>query len=317
MKVGIIGTGNIASKMAQTISQIEGMECYAIASRNMESAEVFKKEYEFLKAYGSYEQMIQDEGVELVYIATPNSCHFDEAMNCLSHNKPVLVEKAFTVNAKQAEKLVEASKVNDVLLTEGMWTRFMPSVKIIKGIICEGTIGEIVSINANMGNNVKHMQRIVDPELAGGALLDVGIYALTFSCMFLGTEIEMVHSLCKQYQTGVDAANVICLKYKKGQLATLHSSIINTTDRSGVIYGTKGYIVADNINNIKTLKIYNAKNVLIKNMSVPKQISGYEYELIAVKNALEKGYKECEEMTRAESVEMMRIMDQVREQWND
>lgn len=315
MRIGFIGTGNIAAKVAATVNQLEGFSCYAVASRTTQRAETFQKLHGFEKAYGSYEAMLKDEHVDLVYIATPHSCHFEAGMKCMEYKKPALIEKAFTVNAKQADTLVQLSKTNQVFLAEAMWTRYLPSRKIINDMIESGLIGDVVHLAANMGNNVKSAPRIAELSLAGGALLDVGIYALTFACMFLGTDIEDIVSTHTKMATGVDETNAIILKYKTGQLAVLHSSIGFQTERSGTIYGTNGFIVAKIINNIQAIERYDSNRRLVETVSVPAQISGYEYELRSVKRALQNNHHECSEITRLESVEMMKIMDTIRAQW--
>lgn len=315
MKIGIIGAGNIASTLARTIREMETVENYAIASRDLARAEKFAKEYGFEKAYGSYEELVKDENVELVYIATPHSHHYEHAKLCIANGKPVLCEKAFMANAKQAREVIELAQEKKVFLTEAIWTRYMPSRKIIDEIIAGGEIGEVSLVTANLGYDLKHIPRLYDPALAGGALLDVGIYPLTFISMVLGNDIKEITSSCVKMETGVDAQNVITLKYADDKMAIAHSSTLAGTEQGGIIYGSKGYLVAENINNISNIKIYTKDRKLVREVAVPEQITGYEYEIEASRKAIEEGRLECEEIPHAESIHMMELMDGLRAEW--
>ena len=171
----VLAAGGIAAKMSKAVSELSEVKRYAVASRSLEKAETFAKEWGYEKAYGSYEEMLADPEVEFVYVASPHSHHNEHAKMCIEAGKHVLVEKAFTVNAKQAEELIALAKEKKVLLVEAMWTRFMPARQIIDDLLAEGTIGKIMSITANLGYDIKNKERLIKPELAGGALLDVGV----------------------------------------------------------------------------------------------------------------------------------------------
>ena len=216
MKLGILGAGGIASTMAKTVAEMKGVEAYAVAARDLERARVFAQKYEVKKAYGSYEEMLADDEVELVYIATPHSHHYLHAKMCLEAGKHVLCEKAFTVNAAQAEKILRLAEEKKLLLTEAIWTRYMPSRDMINKLIEDGVIGEVTSLTANLGYELSQVKRIWNPKLAGGALLDVGIYPLNFASMVLGDDVEETLSSCVKFDSGVDAQNSIILKYKNG-----------------------------------------------------------------------------------------------------
>lgn len=315
MKIGILGSGLIAGKMAATINGMKEASCYAVASRDYEKAKVFKDNFQFEKAYGSYEELVQDEAVDLVYIATPHSRHFQDAKLCISHKKPVLVEKAFMANAKEAKEIVAYAKQENVFMTEAIWTRFMPSRKIIDDIIADGTIGEVTGVSTNLGYAVSHLNRLIDPVLAGGALLDVGVYTLVFASMFLGDEVIRTSSLCTKTATGVDGQNAMILEYPKGKIATLHSTILVDTDQLGIIYGTKGYLIAYEMNNITKIEYFNNERESQKIWGVPSQISGYEYEVLSAMKAIREGRIETEEAPLAQSIHIMELMDAFRKEW--
>lgn len=315
MKIGILGAGNIAQNMANTLNAMEDAQFYAVGSRSMEKAEKFAKEYGAEKAYGSYEDLVSDPEVELVYIATPHSHHFEHAKLCIEHGKPVLCEKAFMANAKQAKEIFELAKEKKVFITEAIWTRYLPSRKMIDDVIASGEIGEITFVTANLGYDIKDVERMQRPELAGGALLDVGIYPLTFISMVLGNEIKEVVSTCTKTATGMDEQNAIILKYDNGVMAMAHSGMLAGTEQYGIVYGTKGYLIAENINNVTGIKVYTKDRKLVREFSVPKQITGFEYQVRASMKAIREGRLECEEIPHEESVIMMELMDRLRADW--
>ncbi|MDL2323730.1 Gfo/Idh/MocA family oxidoreductase [Ruminococcaceae bacterium OttesenSCG-928-A16] len=318
MKMAILGAGNIASIMASTIVQMEDIEPYAVAARDKTRAEQFAKTYGFAKAYGSYEELVNDPDVQLVYIATPHSHHAQHAALCLQHNKPVLCEKAFTATAQQAKSLVALSKQHNVFLTEAIWTRYMPMAKTLKDLVDSGIIGTPNLLTAGLGYPVQHNQRMRQPELAGGALLDLGVYPITFSSIIFGNQVKSISSSAVLFETGVDAVNSIAIDYGNGRLASLTSNMCTLLDRTGKIYGDGGWIEVDNINNFEEARVYTLDGrtpTLAKTIRRPQQISGYEYEVQACVNALREGRIECEEMPHAESVRMMELMDSLRHSW--
>ncbi len=315
MNVGIIGAGMIAEKMATTINGMDGVINYAIASRDLEKSKKFAEKFNFKKSYGSYEELAIDENVDLIYVATPHSHHNEHGKIALRHNKPILCEKAFTVNVKEAKELLDLAKEKKVLVAEAIWTRYMPSRAMIQEIIDSGEIGEVKSLSANLGYPLTHIKRMYAPELAGGALLDLGVYSLNFACMFLGYDIEEIVSTCTKFETGVDNQAAIILKYKNGVMANLQCNALAATEQYGIIHGTKGYIIAKNINNIDVIETYTPDRVLMERKEVPTQITGFEYQVIACKKAIEEGKIECSEMPHDEIIKIMEIMDGLRKDW--
>lgn len=315
MKLGIIGTGKIAKVMVRTVAGMPDVEMYAVSSRSIERAEAFAKEQEVSKAFGSYEDMLKDPEVDLVYVASPHSEHCKHAKLCIEYGKPSLVEKPFTVNAKEAKEVLEYAKEKQVFITEAIWTRYMPSRKMIQEIIDKGEIGEVTALEANLGYCIFNVPRMYKPELAGGALLDLGVYPLNFASMFMGNDIKNKLSHVKLTDTGVDEQNVMILEYEKGAVATLRSTMLSDTDQIGYIYGTKGYLTAHNINNVTSVDVYGARKKLLRSIQVPDQITGYEYEVEACKKALEEGKLFCEEMLHEETITIMEQMDAFRAEW--
>lgn len=317
MNIGIIGTGWIAERLAAAVNGLdENYTNYAVASRTMEKAQEFAKVWGFEKAYGSYESMLEDENIDLVYIATPHSHHYENAMMCIRAGKNMLVEKAFTANAKQAEEIIRLAEEKGLLITEAIWTRYMPSRKIIDEVISSGKIGTPHMISADLCYPMSHKERILSPALAGGALLDIGVYTLNFASMIFGNDIEALTGQCTKYETGTDAQNSVSVVYKNGNIASLYSSARTAGSRNGTVYGSDGYIIVQNINNPEAIRVYNVDHELTDEIFPPKQINGYEYQVIECREALLNGWKECPSMPHSETIEIMKQMDCLREQWS-
>lgn len=315
MKLGILGAGSIAQSTAPTMVALQEVECYAVASRSLEKAEKFAETFGFQKAYGSYEDMLNDPAVELVYIATPHSHHYAHMMMCLERGKAVLCEKAFTMNAEQARKIQKCAQARGIFVAEAIWPRYMPSRAIIDEVIASGIIGKVNTLTANLSYVIHQNQRIVDPELAGGALLDIGVYGINFALMHFGTDIARVESSVRMTDTGVDGMETITIFYADGRMAVLTHSIYARSDRKGIIHGDKGYIVVENINNPQSVSVFDTEDRLLQRHEVPKQISGYEYEFLECAEALRSGKTQSSSMPLADSVYMMEFMDALRKQW--
>ena len=314
-RIGIIGCGWIAEKMAITLQGMEKVEAYAIASRDLNKAETFAQKWNFTRAYGSYEEMLDDELVDLVYIATPHSHHYAHTRLSLLKGKPVLCEKAFTANAKEADELLRLAKEKNLFLTEAIWTRYMPLSQTICELVNNGAIGKPQLLTANLCYPNYHKERMHKPELAGGALLDLGVYTLNFAAMVFGTDIIRTTSACIKSDTGVDAQNSITLEYADGKMAILCSSQMVKSDRQGIISGDKGFMIVDNINNPQKISVYDSDYQLTDVYNCPPQITGYEYQVYASIEALENGWLESPFMPHQETLRIMKQMDELRKEW--
>ncbi len=315
MKIGILGTGNIVHNITATLKKMSDMECYAIASRTRERAEQAAREFGFEKAYGSYEELVADKAVELVYIATPHSRHYEDMKLCIAAGKPVLCEKAFTMNSAQAKEIKALAAEAGVYVAEAIWTRYMPSRQLINETLASGIIGKVCSLTANLSYTISGNYRIVAPELAGGALLDVGVYGINFALMHFGEDIVRVESSVQMTDTGVDGMESITLHYKDGRMAVLTHGIYGRSDRKGIFYGNQGYMVVENINNPQSISVYDQGDNLVKFLSVPEQISGYEYQFMEAARCIAAGKVESESMPLADSITVMEVMDGLRKQW--
>ena len=318
MKLGILGAGFIAHVMADTVRRMQAaghgeVELYAVAAREEDRARDFARQYGMPCAFGSYEAMLQDPAVDFVYIATPHSHHYRHIRLCVDHGKPVLCEKAFTVNARQADDVLRRARARGVLVTEAIWTRYQPMRRMLDEVLQSGVIGRPQLLTANLGYAMTQNRRIVDPALAGGALLDVGVYALNFAEMVFG-RADGVQGLCTKHETGVDLTDSITLTWADGRAAHLTAAANAVTDRYGAVYGTDGYLLVENINNPQKITVFDGHNRPVRELPCPPQLTGYEYELLETVRCLEQGLVECPSMPEAETVHIMEVMDHLRAQ---
>ena len=315
MRVGIVGAGWIAEKAAITLNGLQECECYAIASRSLEKAQAFARQWHFTKAYGSYAELIADENVDLVYVATPHSHHFDVTKEALQAGKPCLVEKAFMANLRQSKEIVSLARERQVFLAEAIWTRYQPAVGMVRELISSGRIGTPRLVTATLGYSMGDKPRIMRPDLCGGALLDLGVYALNFVRMFFPAPIVSMESQCVKSATGMDLTNAISLVLEDGLLCNLQSSAACVGDNIGVIAGTDGNLIIDNINNPQKITVNGPDRTFVEDIHVPRQITGYEYQFLACRQALIDGLLEPHEMPHAETLFVMELMDTLRQKW--
>ena len=255
MRVGIIGAGWIAEKAAITLNGLKECECYAIASRSLEKAEAFAQKWGMPKAYGSYAELIADDDVDLIYVATPHSHHYDVTKEALMADKPCLVEKAFMANHRQAKEIIDLAHERKVFLAEAIWTRYQPALKMVNDLISSGRIGTPRLLTATLGYSMGDKPRIMRADLCGGALLDLGVYCLNFARMFCPADIVSMEGQCVKSATGMDLTNAMTLILADGMLCNLQSSASCVGDNIGVIAGTDGNLIIDNVNNPQKITV--------------------------------------------------------------
>ena len=314
LRVGIIGAGWIAEKAAITLNGLTQCEAYAIASRTLEKAQAFAAEWQMPKAYGSYTELINDPDVDLVYVATPHSHHYDVTKEALMADKPCLVEKAFMANYRQAKEIIDLAHARKVFLAEAIWTRYQPVVKMMRELIAS-RIGTPKLVTATLGYSMGEKPRIMRPDLCGGALLDLGVYALNFVRMFFEAGIVSIDSQCVKSATGMDLTNAITLVLSDGVLCNLQTSAACVGDNIGVVAGTEGNLIIDNINNPQKITVNGPDRTYIETIPVPQQITGYEYQFLACREALAEGLLEPREMPHEETLYIMQLMDDLRRKW--
>lgn len=314
-RIGILGAGHIAEKMAHTVAAMDGVRIYAVASRSLEKASEFAGRFGIGKAYGSYEEMVADPLVEMVYVATPHSYHYQHVRLCLEHGRHVLCEKSFMLNAHEAEEVIGIAREKRLFLAEAIWTRYQPARRLLNEIVESGEIGRPQFLTAHLGYPLTHKERVWKAELGGGALLDIGVYCLNFAIMNFGHDIVDITTSCVKNEEGVDASETIVLKYSDGRMATLTTTIYGANYRQGLILCDNGSVLTHNINNPLGFEIYSKDQKLIRTVEAPRQNSGFEYEVQECIDSIRAGLIEPPSMPHDEILFMMRLMDKLREQW--
>ena len=314
IKWGILGTGNIAHAFASDFKAVESGELAAVASRNRVRAKEFAAEYDIEKTYEGYKNLAQDDEIDIIYIATPHDSHYRNIMLCLKNNTSVFCEKPLTVNQHQANQAVELAAEKDLVLLEAMWTYYLPAIKKVKEWIAEEQIGEIKMIEADFGfrNEINPESRLFNPELAGGALLDVGIYPIALANLVEDSAVENVLAEGRLGATGVDEDNAALLKFESGTLAQLTSSLRTDLEDEAVIYGTKGQITIPNFWRAEKAVLETDEREEV--FEDKRETTGYNYEAEIVSELLLEGQEERAEKMLELSLENLKIMDEIRQQ---
>ncbi|HIV98633.1 MAG TPA: Gfo/Idh/MocA family oxidoreductase [Candidatus Ornithospirochaeta avicola] len=315
-KIGILGCGNIANTMARTISDLGApYSLHAVASRSREKAEAFKEKYNAKLAYSSYKELCQDDEIDLVYIATITSEHKNHMMMALESGRNVLSEKAFTVNRREAEEVFALAEKKGLYAAEAIWTRYMPFRKTLLDYMKK--IGKASSISASLGYKVEQKERIMRPELGGGAMLDLGVYPINFALMALEDEkITEVSGLSYNNDLGADITDTLLFKTESGVCVSITADSRTNSDRKAQIYGEYGYIETDNVNNPSRLDLYlfdNRSAVLDASKTFSHLSSGFEYEVAEARDMIEKGKTESISMPKSTTLSVLSLMDRARE----
>lgn len=312
---GILGTGWIASQFTKDLAFAVNGVAAAVGSRTMDSASRFAADYGIGKAYGSYEELANDPDIDAIYVATPHPAHKENVLLCLKAGKAVLCEKPFTVNAGELEEAVSYAKENKVFLMEGMWTRFLPVIRKVREWLDEGRIGDVQLVKADFGfrAGVNPEGRLFNPSLGGGALLDAGIYPVSFASMIFGAEPEEVSSTAQIGSTGVDEQFSLLLSYGAGKTAQLNGAIRLNMDNEACIYGTEGYIRIPSFLNATRAALYvNGSEEIFED---DRTSLGYAFEAEEVARCLAEGRTESSVIPLEESVAIMKLLDRIRGQW--
>jgi predicted dehydrogenase len=311
---GILGPGGIAQAFAKDLTFIEGHTIGAVGSRSIANAEKFANTFGGT-AYGSYEELVADSSIDAIYVATPHPAHHDNVILALNAGKPVLCEKPFAVNAKQAQAMVDAAAKNKVALMEAMWARFLPHYAKVREIVASGVLGPILSIHADHGQRLadQGIARLVDPQLAGGALLDLGIYPISFAHMILGNPTSIT-SKAVMTDRGVDAQTSMIFSYDNGAQAVLTTTMIEQTPCRAVVAGLHGWLEID-----RTFYNPASMRVILNDGSVTEYPSAYtghglREQAESFKQIVQSGAVESKVLTWKDTVDIMKSMDTVRSQ---
>ena len=312
---GILGTGLIAHKFATALRDVPGAELVAVASRASDKAQAFGKHVGVNRCHGSYQELVGDTEVDVIYIATPHPQHAENTLMCLQGGKPVLCEKPFTMNLREARTAIEMAHQKNLFLMEAMWTRFLPAIAEAKGIITSGVIGRVQQCHADFGFcfNAEPTHRLYDRELGGGALLDVGVYPLSLAAYFLGA-IDSVTAVSQLGDTGADMQTAFTLRHQSGALSSCACAINAETPTELTIAGDLGYLRIE-----APFYASQALTVVLASgerhtVPCPYIGNGYYHEAMEVTRCLREGLIESPIMCHDESLALMACLDLIREQ---
>ncbi|MBS3775715.1 MAG: Gfo/Idh/MocA family oxidoreductase [Bacteroidales bacterium] len=312
IKWGIIGTGFIAGKFAEDYRFVNEGEIMAVASRSGDRADAFAGRYEIPRSYDGYDQLLKDPDIDVVYIATPHSEHYHNTLSALQHGKAVLCEKPAAVNALQLKEMIDAAHQENLLFMEAMWTRFLPAIQKAREWVEKGQIGNVQLIQADFGDPspTRPQQRLYNPQLAGGALLDIGIYPLVFANTMAGAICSEIHPKATLGETGVDETTGMILRYENGALAQLTCSIKHPTSHKGLIYGSKGYIEIPDFWRARKAILKDGRKIL--EWTDERESAGFNYEIEEMNHLLREHKKQSEVMPPGLSLKNMEMLDDIR-----
>ncbi len=314
---GVLGAGSIARKFAKGLNDLEACELYAVGARSQKSADAFADEFGIAVRHTSYQALVEDDNVDAIYVATPHSFHKEHTLLCLSHAKAVLCEKPFALNLKEAQDMVAFAREKKVFLMEAMWTRFLPHMRKVEELIAQNTIGDVRMLQADFGfrmSSVMPEHRLFDPELGGGALLDVGIYPVALAHQLFGVP-KNIKSFANLGETFVDEEAAMLFQHEQGQLSLLSTAIRLNTLHEAIITGTQGRITIEaSWWQPTTIKLeVNGQDPQTLNIETP--LNGYNYEALEVNNCLRQGKLESDIMPLNETLEIMKTLDALRNEW--
>jgi dihydrodiol dehydrogenase / D-xylose 1-dehydrogenase (NADP) len=310
---GIIGPGRIAEQFADGLKVIENSALYAVASTRLERATAFARKYGGEKAYSSYEALVSDSQVDAIYVATPHRFHFENVMLCLNAGKPVLCEKPLTVNTVETKKLIETSKTKKVFLMEALWTRYLPIYQQVRKWLDAGVIGDIKYLSSTFGAVIPKTEddRWLNPELAGGTLLDMGIYPISISQWVTRQNPQSYSVQTLLGKTGVDVLTAVTLKYPNGVISQFNSNFLVENTNDFFIYGTEGRIrIHPNYWGSSSATLVTGDQELT--VTKPLAGGGFEFETEEAMRCVQAGLLESPGMTHAETLANMELMDKIR-----
>lgn len=312
LRWGILATGVIAKNFAETAARMPDIHITAVASRSIDKANAFADAYDIPTRHVGIEALASDRSVDIVYVASPHSAHYEEMKLLIAHGKHILCEKSFTTDAAQAAEIYVLAKEKGVFVMEAFWTKFIPVYREVERILASGMIGEVRAVTATYGYVTARQARKFDPQLAGGTLLDIGVYAIGFACMALGYNIDAIHSTMVMNPEGTDATDAIILR-RGDAIANLTCAIGANIPTHGAIYGTLGHIDIPEFKNPQRITLHVDGQPPVE-YDAPFEINGFEYEIREAQSCVLAGKQHSDIMMPEQSIAIMRIMDEVRRQ---
>lgn len=320
LRWGIIGAGLIAHKLADAVSINPDSTLVAVASKSAERAQAFAEQYG-IAGTDDYAALVSRTDIDVVYIATTHNFHYENALLALQHKKHLLIEKPFTVNAAQAQELIELAQRNDCFMMEAIWVRFLPSMIRLKQMLKSGTLGDIRLFNISFGGiaQPQYLPRLTDPLLAGGVTLDMGIYPITFVNFLLDAQPTASKSFCQFATTGVDELATYQLQYDSGCIASINTSFNLLTRMEAIIYGSLGYIEFPHFQqgSTFTVHIHNGTRDIESSETITEENhgNGFIYQVAEVVKQIRAGKLESDIISLRETLTTMQLMDNLRGEW--
>ena len=312
---GVLGPGAIARSFANGLKALSDADLVAVGSRSQERADKFGDEFDVPRRHAGYQDLAADPDVDAIYVAVPHSGHMECTILCLEAGKAVLCEKPFAINAKQAGAMIDAARSKGVFLMEAMWTRFLPVIGKVREWLAAGAIGDVHMVTADFGFGASFNieSRLFNPELGGGALLDVGVYTVSFASMVFGRQPDRIASMAQKCESGVDERSAMIFGYDGGQLAVLYTAVCTNTPQTAVILGSSG--------SIEIPAFWHGTQATLRaggeeeSVEMPFDGNGYGYQAMEVMRCIREGRLESDILPLDESLAIMQTMDAVREQW--
>lgn len=314
---GIMGTGRIAGIFCHMLSRLEGAEIYAVASRSMEKAVAFGDRYPAEIYYGSYEDLVKDPQVDIIYVATPIACHYDNVKLCLAHGKHVLCEKALTASSEQAKELYHLAKEKHLLLSEALWTKCQPVFRKVMEWYKDGKFGEIQAVEARFYTAATKDHRLIKYKEQGGVLFDLMIYPLMYACALLGYNPESIHAVAVKSDDDIDIMESVHLQYANGSFAALTAGLSHERQISLYIQGTKGRLIIreEFFFQATRAELVDWDSRVIDSIDAPFDINGYEYEAMDSMRCLAEGKTSSDLLPPEDTIAALELLEKCKDAW--
>ena len=315
LRVGILGCGNIAAKVADSLKGSKKVAICGVASRERNKAKKFAAAHcPDAKVFTGYEKLAQSPDIDLIYIATPNTYHYEHAILCIKEYKNVVIEKPFVMSKAEADSIFFEAKNRGVFVAEAMWTSYVPLHKLALEWIAKGRIGAVKYVTANLGYDIENVPRLNSTVLGGGSYLDLGVYTTNFALSFMGDDIKVARVFARKVSSGIDRDTTYSMESDDGSmLGNFYVTMCADTDRDGVVIGERGKIRFSNINNYRKISLYSPDDTLLDEAVDEKDyLHGYVYEFESCADAISKGIIQAPEMPWSRTIKIAQINDAVR-----
>ena len=315
LRVGILGCGTIAAKVADSLKDNKKVVIAGVASRERNKAKKFAAAHcPDAKVFTGYEKLAASDEIDLIYITTPNTYHYEHAIMCVKEYKNILVEKPFAMSKAEADSIFFEAKNRGVFVAEAMWTSYTPLHKKALELIAQGKIGAVKYVSANLGYDIENVPRLNSQVLGGGSYLDLGVYTTNFALSFMGNDIKVSRVFARQISSGIDKDTSYCLETEDGSiLGNFYVTMCADTDKDGVVIGENGKIKFSNINNYRKIALYSPDDQLIEEYVDPDDyLHGYVHEFEACADAVRKGLIQAPDMPWSRTAKIAQLNDTIR-----